>query len=166
MSWLARKRLGLSGPQYGPELVVNTEFATNTTGYVVTNATWTRVDSSSDPGVGSGGLDVYCGKVAVWSASGRGRYVVTLEVGKTYKVTCRAYAVDGGKAGISFSAGNGYDSSMASHVTGSSVWETLELTAVATTTTTYIILIPRSAAVNSASGDIAYFDALSIREVL
>jgi hypothetical protein len=76
----------------GVEQVSNPEFTTDTTGWAVSNAAISRVDSTVDPGVNSGGADKWCLKVADQGTGAQGYFTLATPLGTWVQVTARFYS--------------------------------------------------------------------------
>lgn len=139
---------GASGPAYGPELVSNGTFDTNTTG-------WT-------PGAGAT-LSVSGGQLRVLSSGSNATAAQTvngLEVGQTYRILATMTPGQTDRATVSFDFG--FVQSYYFAVVGSQV----DVELVAADTGTVVTLWAASASDWASAGQDALFDNISIRKVL
>ena len=146
----------------GPNLVSNGEFTTNTTGWTPFQASISRVNSSVDPGVASGGADSWAGKTAI--TVGTPAYVyqdVTTIVGATYAVAGRGYAPSANTQDYAAAIElllTTWGTYRLAPVSAEDVWEPITaLPTVSVASPSRISLRVRGATV----GDTAYFDALT-----
>ena len=138
-------------PSAAPNLVVNGDFSSSTTG-------WTSVNSATLSCV-SGGYSGNClqvtNTVAAW---GRARQTVTLSVGATYTLTgrCKNGTNQGEIIVYDNVSGIVYDTDYLNNAS----WTLVSFTFVATTATSYIDLVCRSTTI----GNYNYYDDLTLTQ--
>lgn len=147
-------------------LVSNGEFAAGVAGWDVFATSITRVASAADPGAPSGGGDNWCGKVANIDTSPAPLVRMTLTgvgiVSATYKGDGRGYAPSANTR-VNAAAISVYDTALTTaRVTVEDAWQALTLSRVATSANFLVDLRVRDAASNYTTGDIGYFDAITL----
>ena len=135
-------------PSYGAELVVNGDFATDTSSWTPKNGNTTLYSVSGEL------------KVRTLSDSGYASQSITTVIGSVYKLQVTLRTLDN-SANITVGTSNGAID-LATYSTGSTIDETKILHFTATTTTTYVTLGNRLNIYNTFS----YFDNASVKEVL
>lgn len=150
-------------PTLGSETISNTEFTTNTTGVTAVNsATITRRDYSSSPNIApTGGSDNFGLEVASsGSGSSAGRIAPTLVNNTFYQVSTRVYLPSANVAAPPIGPLQAVNPAGTIITTSlEDAWQTLTVTARATSTTGDI----RLRASSSTVGDLAHFDIPSCK---
>ena len=149
----------------GGELLSNVEFTTNFVGWAADNSVISRVDSEVDPGANSGGVDKWSMKVVDAGAGADANQSLSTTVGKLYKISCRYYspsANTSNNARMLIRNTDGLGAIIATiPLSTEDGWTYGEGYFTAEVTTSRFELAP-----SSTTGDIAYFDSVSIKEVL
>jgi len=151
-------------PTQGTELITNQEFTNNTTGWLTTDVSIDRVDSEVDPGANSGGSDKYCGKVAKTAASFTTRAYQSLAgsgAGKWYRMAAKLYSPSANSvASGALLSGINIIPSSGIYTILEDVWEFHIYTARGTNAVSLALQVR-----GNTSGDIAYFDSVSVKEL-
>lgn len=151
-------------PPLGAELLTNTEFTSNTTGWGVNNAaTLTRRDFASSPNIApTGGADNWGLEVASGgNATGNGSAGSWATTGRWYSISARCYAPSSNTGTNSAMLATGATTGTNTTVSAENAWLLISYIARATSTSATINLRINS----GTAGDVAYFDAPSIKMI-
>lgn len=148
----------------GSNLTLNPEFTTDLTSWSVAGLiSHARVDSTTDPGTVSGGVNEYCLKVTSTSAGSYGysRQGIAVSVGVRYRIKAKLYSpssntsVNATRLRLRNYANQEYS---VTPTTTEDTWQTVTVYITATDTTLYVGCGFSGAALN----DVAYMDSVEI----
>ena len=161
-----KRRSGLAAPVpvVGAELLVNGEFTSSTTGWNIVLGNASVVDSTSEPGASSSGLDNNCLRLESTASGTSASRNISTSAGDWILLSARAYAKSANtQVRAARLQPTNSTPALTSQVTAEDTWETLRQTVRATNTVGYTLQCQNAGA--STSGDIAYFDAGSARTI-
>lgn len=163
-TWTVATNAAANTPTEGSALAFNNEFTTNTTGWTPNNATLTRVDSASDPGVASGGADNFAGKLVDAGVGASATHsAVTVTAGQWYSVSAKIYSPSANTGTLPSYFAVGSTAGLGQYVSRYSAAEDSWVTQGASFRADGTSIYPLIGVASATNGDTVYYDSFLIK---